>query len=201
MTRHPTPAPSRERSHWLSGRPGWLAAARRVESPNANERPAGITVDTVIIHYISLPPGRFRGDAVERLFTNRLDHDPDPVLAGHASLRVSAHFMIRRAGALVQFVSTERRAWHAGPSRLLEREACNDFSIGIEIEGDGKHRFTDAQYQRLSRLLTVLRGRHPITLIAGHSDIAPGRKFDPGPCFDWPRVLSSEGAMGLVRPF
>jgi AmpD protein len=190
-----------DRRDWLSQRPGWLAAARRVDSPNANERPAGMAVDTVIIHYISLPPGCFGGDAVERLFTNRLDGHPDPVLAEHASLRVSAHFLIRRRGTLVQFVSTDRRAWHAGPSRLLEREACNDFSVGIELEGDGEHRFTDTQYQRLSALLEVLRGRHPLALIAGHSDIAPGRKFDPGPFFDWPRVLASAGAAGLVRPF
>ncbi len=186
---------------WLARRPGWLTQARRVESPNAGERPAGVAVDTVILHYISLPPGRFGGDAIERLFTNRLDNDPDPVLAAHAPLRVSAHFLIRRPGTLVQFVSTDRRAWHAGPSRLLDREACNDFSIGIEIEGDGEHPFTDAQYARLSRLLKVLRVRHPLALIAGHSDIAPGRKFDPGPCFDWPRALSSDGAQGLIRPF
>ena len=180
---------------------GWLPRIRHVRSPNADARPAGCPVDTVIIHYISLPPGRFSGDAIERLFTNRLTGDPNPTLAELATLRVSAHFLIRRRGTLVQFVSTDDRAWHAGPSRLLERTACNDFSIGIELEGDGEHRFTDVQYHRLSRLLEVLRQRHPLRLIAGHEDVAPDRKTDPGPYFDWPRLLESPGGSALTRPF
>jgi len=180
---------------------GWLPRIRRLPSPNFNARPAGCPVDTVIVHYISLPPGRFSGDAIDRLFTNRLAGDPNPVLAELSTLMVSAHFLIRRTGTLVQYVATDDRAWHAGPSRLLDRGACNDFSIGIELEGDGTHPFTCAQYRRLSRLLELLRKRHPLRLIAGHEDIAPGRKFDPGPFFDWPLVLSSPGGAGLIRPF
>ncbi|MEN9774624.1 MAG: 1,6-anhydro-N-acetylmuramyl-L-alanine amidase AmpD [Pseudomonadota bacterium] len=184
-----------------AGGAGWLPRIRHLPSPNFNARPAGCPVDTVIIHYISLPPGRFSGDAIDRLFTNRLAGDPHPVLAELSTLKVSAHFLIRRPGTLVQYVSTDDRAWHAGPSRLLNRSACNDFSIGIELEGDGHHPFTHAQYRRLSRLLELLRQRHPLRLIAGHEDIAPDRKFDPGPFFDWPRVLSSPGGAGLIRPF
>jgi AmpD protein len=186
---------------WSTRQPGWIRGARWVASPNANERPAGCPIDTVIIHAISLPAGRFSGDAVERLFMNQLAGDPHPVLTGLADLRVSAHLFIRRRGGVMQFVSTDRRAWHAGPSRLLEREACNDFSIGIELEGTDDHRFTPSQYRCLSRVLEVLRERHPLRLIAAHSDVAPGRKTDPGPYFDWARVLESPGGTGLSRPF
>jgi AmpD protein len=186
---------------WSQVHAGWMDGARRFVSPNFNERPPGCPIDTVIIHAISLPPGQFSGNAVERLFMNRLDGDPDPILAGLADLRVSAHLVIRRRGGVVQFVSTGHRAWHAGPSRLLEREACNDFSIGIELEGDDDHPFTPTQYERLSAVLELLRERHPLRLIAGHSDIAPERKTDPGPHFDWVRVLGSPGGKGLSRPF
>ncbi|MGD9943112.1 MAG: 1,6-anhydro-N-acetylmuramyl-L-alanine amidase AmpD [Burkholderiaceae bacterium] len=198
MTRAPErPLPS----DWLPEPGGWLRRARRVPSPNHDARPPGMPVELLIIHYISLPPGRFHGDAVERLFTNRLDVDAHPAFAPLQDLRVSAHFMIRRRGELLQFVAADARAWHAGASRFGERERCNDFSIGVELEGDGEHRFTEAQYRRLATLIARLRGRYPLRWLAGHSDIAPGRKLDPGPCFDWARVLALPQARGLQRPF
>lgn len=181
--------------------PGWLAGARRVPSPNFDARPAGADVDLLVVHHISLPPGRFSGDAIERLFTNRLDAALDPSFEALAGLRVSAHFLIRRRGELLQFVDTDARAWHAGASRFLGREGCNDFSIGVELEGDAAHRFTEPQYRRLRRLLAALRTRHPLRWIAGHGDIAPGRKHDPGPRFDWARVLAAPEAKGIARPF
>ena len=180
--------------------PGWLAGARRVSSPNFDARPAGAVVDLLVVHHISLPPGRFSGDAIERLFCNRLDALADPSFAALRGLRVSAHFLIRRRGELLQFVATDARAWHCGASQFLGRERCNDFSIGVELEGDGSHRFTEPQYRRLARLLATLRERHPLRWIAGHSDIAPQRKRDPGPCFDWARVLAAPEAKGLARP-
>ena len=180
---------------------GWLPGARKVPSPNEDARPDGVAIDTIIIHHISLPPGYFSGDAIERLFTNRLDRLADPSFEPIADLRVSAHFLIRRHGGLVQFVATPRRAWHAGVSRLLERERCNDFSIGIELEGDGLRAFTASQYRRLEALLLVLAQRHPLRWIAGHSDIAPGRKQDPGPRFTWSALAPVMARAGLVRPF
>ncbi len=180
--------------------PGWIAGARRVPSPNFDARPRDARIELLVVHYISLPPGRFCGDAVERLFTNRLDPREDPSFASLAGVRVSAHFLIRRRGELAQFVGTEARAWHAGESTFLGRERCNDFSIGVELEGDGAHRFTEPQYRRLVRLIAALRERHPLRWIAGHSDVAPRRKQDPGPCFDWARVLAAPEAAGLARP-
>lgn len=188
------------RDAWLGEPGGWLRGARRVNSPNCDARPAGMAVDLLVIHYISLPPGRFGGDAIERLFTNRLTGHSDPELAALDGLRVSAHFLIRRRGELMQFVGTDFRAWHAGESRLGDRTRCNDFSIGVELEGDGEHRFTQAQYQRLVRLIAVLRKRYPLVFIAGHSDIAPGRKYDPGPQFDWSWLLAQPPAADLIRP-
>jgi len=175
--------------------------ARRPPSPNQDERPAGVAVELLVIHYISLPPGRFGGDAIERLFTNRLDADANPAFAPLRDLRVSAHFLLRRDGALLEFVETDRRAWHAGVSSFLGRERCNDFSIGVELEGDGARRFTAAQYRALRRLLARLRARHPLRWVAGHADIAPGRKSDPGPMFDWSRLMSAREAKGLSDPF
>lgn len=181
--------------------PGWLACARRVPSPNFDARPAGVEVDLLVVHHISLPAGSFRGDAIERLFTNRLDPRAHPSFEALRELRVSAHFLIRRRGELLQFVATDARAWHAGASRFMGRERCNDFSLGVELEGDGEHRFTEPQYRRLARLVAMLRERHRLRWMAGHSDIAPGRKHDPGPRFDWARVLALPEASGLVRPF
>jgi AmpD protein len=167
---------------------GWLAGARRVASPNADDRPVGTVVSLVVVHGISLPPGRFGGDAILRLFTNRLDADAHPAFAAIAGLRVSAHFLIRRDGALVQFVPCTRRAWHAGASSWQGRERCNDFSIGIELEGTDDRPYTGRQYRRLAALVRRIRTRWPAGDIAGHSDIAPGRKTDPGPSFDWSRL-------------
>lgn len=179
---------------------GWLSAARRAVSPNCDDRPAGVVVDLVVIHHISLPPGRFSGNAIEHLFCNRLDAKAHPSFGDIASLRVSAHFLIRRRGELLQFVGCDARAWHAGASRFLEHTRCNDFSIGIELEGDEQHRFTEAQYRRLTRLIGRLRERYPLRYVAGHADIAPERKRDPGPHFDWPRVLANAHLAGIARP-
>ena len=180
---------------------GWFRRARRVPSPNADARPPGTTADLLVIHHISLPPGRFRGDAIERLFTNRLDESADPGFAGLGALRVSAHFLIRRRGELLQFVPCEARAWHAGASCFLGRERCNDFSIGIELEGTGERRYTAAQYRVLATLTRALAARWPLRWLAGHSDLAPGRKTDPGPSFDWSRYVGMLDGCGLRRPF
>ena len=181
-------------------RPGWVDGALAIASGHHDERPGG-DIDQVVVHHISLPPGRFSGDAIERLFTGRLDPGAHPFFADIAALRVSAHFLIRRRGEIRQFVATDRRAWHAGVSRFQLRERCNDFSIGIELEGDGDHRFTVAQYRRLAQLVRLLGQRHPLRWIVGHSDIAPGRKHDPGPLFDWSRCLADLDGTGLSRPF
>ncbi len=167
---------------------GWRAGARRVPSPNFDVRPEGETISLIVIHNISLPPGRFGGDGIIELFSNRLDPNAHPYYAGIAHLRVSAHFLIRRRGELIQFVPCGARAWHAGVSNWKGRERCNDFSIGIELEGTDDRPFTQAQYRRLAVLIRSLRRAYPIIDIAGHSDIAPGRKTDPGPYFDWPRL-------------
>jgi AmpD protein len=168
----------------------WLTGARRAPSPNQDARPPDVPVDLLVIHNISLPPGEFGGDWVEDLFLNRLDPAAHPYFAGIAALRVSAHLLIRRDGALVQFVPLGRRAWHAGASCFAGREACNDFSIGIELEGSDETPFTDAQYARLAAVSREIVQRYPAIgagRIVGHSDIAPGRKTDPGPHFDWQR--------------
>jgi AmpD protein len=170
---------------------GWLPGVRRVPSPNCDSRPPGTVVDLAILHCISLPRGRYRGDAVERLFTNRLDVAADPSFAGLAGLRVSAHFLLRRDGRLLQFVPLQARAWHAGVSRWRARERCNDHSIGIELEGVDDGAFDDRQYAALAPLLAALRARLPLRQLAGHSDVAPGRKSDPGARFDWPRLYAA----------
>lgn len=158
-------------------------------SPHFDERPEGEKVSLLVIHNISLPPGEFGGPWIDDLFLGRLDPDADPFFREIEGLRVSSHFLIRRDGEVVQFVSTTRRAWHAGVSRWRGRERCNDFSIGVELEGLDDAPFDDAQYRSLIRLIPALRERHPLRDIAAHSDIAPGRKTDPGPHFDWPRLL------------
>lgn len=173
---------------------GWLPGARRVPSPNCNARPAGVEVSLLVIHNISLPPGRFGGPWIEDLFLNRLRHDAHPYFETLRGLQVSAHFLIRRRGDLLQFVSTDARAWHAGKSVFRGLENCNDFSLGIELEGTDERPFTAKQYLRLARLTAQLQRRYPaITLdrIVGHSDIAPGRKTDPGPAFDWARLRAA----------
>ena len=144
-----------------------------------------------MVHSISLPPGEFGGDAIERLFTNRLDPAAHPYFREIAGLKVSSHFLIRRDGELVQFVPVARRAWHAGVSSWRGRERCNDFSIGVELEGTDDGPFTDAQYACLASLVAALKAKHPLRDIAAHSDVAPGRKNDPGPRFDWRRLLAA----------
>jgi AmpD protein len=166
---------------------GLLHGARSIPSPNCDQRPAGSGVELLVIHAISLPPGVFSGDAVIRLFTNRLDHDAHPYFDGLRELKVSAHFFIRRDGELIQFVPCGLRAWHAGVSNWRGRANCNDFSVGVELEGSDDRTFTDDQYRTLATLTLELQRAYPIHDIAGHSDIAPGRKTDPGPCFDWAR--------------
>jgi AmpD protein len=158
-----------------------------VLSPNCDARPEG-EVSLVVVHNISLPPGEFGGPHIEALFQNRLDPDLHPYFATIQGLRVSAHFLIRRDGELVQFVPCALRAWHAGVSQWQGRERCNDFSLGIELEGADDQPFEPLQYQRLNELLVVLRRHYPIEAVTGHSDIAPGRKTDPGPCFEWAKV-------------
>jgi len=166
---------------------GRVEGARYIPSPNCDARPAGCAISLLVVHHISLPPGKFGGPGIIDLFTNRLDPSAHPFYAGVAGARVSAHFLIRRDGELIQFVACARRAWHAGESSWKGRPRCNDFSVGIELEGIGELPFTDAQYGRLAELTLALRARYPIADIVGHSDIAPGRKCDPGPSFDWVR--------------
>jgi AmpD protein len=178
---------------WRLDGDGWLKGARRVPSPNQDERPAGEAIRLLVIHNISLPPGEFGGRGVEELFTNRLDPAAHPYYASISHLRVSAHFFIRRDGELVQFVPCGKRAWHAGVSSWKGKERCNDFSIGIELEGVDDRPFTDDQYRILAELVKTLRAAYPIEAMAGHSEIAPGRKTDPGPHFDWERLATLTG--------
>ncbi|HVC11591.1 MAG TPA: 1,6-anhydro-N-acetylmuramyl-L-alanine amidase AmpD [Burkholderiales bacterium] len=172
------------------GSDGLLAGVSYVASPNCDDRPPGVAVSLLLLHSISLPPGEFAGDAVERFFTNRLDPSAHPYFREIADLRVSAHFFLRRSGELVQFVPVQRRAWHAGESAWRARARCNDYSIGIELEGTDNTTFSDAQYARLAALTRTLCVALPIRDVAAHSDVAPQRKTDPGACFDWARFLA-----------
>jgi N-acetyl-anhydromuramoyl-L-alanine amidase len=174
------------RAHWRSG---WWQPACAVASPNFGARPPGVLPSLVVVHSISLPPGHWRGDAVQRLFTNTLNHDAHPYYAGLRGLEVSAHFFIRRGGQVMQFVSCDARAWHAGQSSWRGRANCNEYSIGIELEGLEGGRFEAAQYRALKRLLRACREAYPgLQDVAGHEHVAPGRKADPGPGFDWARL-------------
>jgi len=173
------------------GPDGRLTPCRFVDSPNQDERPAGEAPTLLVVHSISLPPGEYGGESIERLFTNRLDASAHPYFRDIATLEVSAHFLVRRDGELVQFVAVGRRAWHAGASRWRGRSRCNDFSIGVELEGTDDGAFEPAQYGALAALIGALRERHALRDIAAHSDVAPGRKRDPGPGFDWPRLLAA----------
>ena len=164
---------------------------RTVDSPNHDDRPPNTEITLVVLHCISLPPGEYGGDSIERLFTNRLDPDAHPYFREIEGLKVSSHFLIRRDGEVVQFVPVERRAWHAGASAWRGRSRCNDFSIGIELEGTEEDVFTERQYQALNRLLHELRKKYPIRDVAAHSDVAPGRKTDPGAHLDWARLLAA----------
>lgn len=175
---------------------GLVRGARQVPSPNCDDRPRGVLPELIVIHGISLPPGRFGGPWIDDLFTNGLDPGAHPYFRDIAGLRVSTHLLIRRGGELVQYVPLHRRAWHAGESSYRGRPRCNDFSVGIELEGTDDRPYTAAQYRRLAALIRVLRQSVPSLAtapLAGHSDIAPGRKTDPGPAFDWQRLR------GLLR--
>ena len=166
-----------------------MEGARYVASPNCDVRPVDARIELIVVHNISLPPGEFGGPGVVDLFLNRLRADAHPYYAGVAHLRVSAHFLIRRDGELLQFVRCTQRAWHAGVSNWHGRERCNDFSIGIELEGADEIPFEDVQYEQLRQVIAALRSRYPITDVRGHDDISPGRKTDPGSAFDWSRII------------
>lgn len=181
---------------------GLLDLARQVSSPNADERPESGGPDLIVVHGISLPPGQFGGPWIDALFTNRLDPDAHPYFREIEGMKVSAHVLIRRDGELVQYVPFHRRAWHAGRSEYCGREQCNDFSIGIELEGADDVPYEPVQYERLAALIDALVSAYPTLStdrIAGHCDIAPGRKTDPGPEFEWSRLRRLLAATGLER--
>lgn len=173
---------------------GHLSTAQFIASPNCDERPADTEINLLVIHNISLPPDEFGGDGVIDLFTNQINPAAHPYYQSIHTLRVSSHFFIRRDGELLQFVPCIRRAWHAGVSHWKGKDRCNDHSIGIELEGSDTVAFTDSQYATLAMLTHCLCTRYPITDIVGHSDIAPGRKTDPGPCFDWQKYSTALGS-------
>ena len=170
---------------------GWLSGVRKVRTPNCDQRPPGGSIDMLVIHNISLPPDQFGGSEIVKFFTNQLDVTFHPYFKQLKDVKVSSHFLIQRNGGVIQFVPCAQRAWHAGASNWLGRSRCNDFSIGIELEGSDFVPFTDVQYATLVRLTRCLQRAYPIRTIVGHSDIAPGRKTDPGPFFDWSRYRAS----------
>lgn len=184
----PTPAP--QSGLWNGG---WYRYARRLDSPNFGPRPAGAQIDLIVLHSISLPPGQYGGNEVQRLFTNTLDWNAHPYFQSIAGMEVSSHFYIRRQGELWQFVSCADRAWHAGVSCYRGRENCNDDSIGIELEGLEGGTFEPAQYETLASLCAALGQHYPVQHIAGHEHIAPGRKADPGAGFQWPLLQQALG--------
>ena len=187
------PIDDRDSEMGMSIEKGWLMEARRLPSPNRDARPPGQEPELVIVHGISLPPGEFGGPWIDDLFLNRLDPGAHPYFACLDGLRVSSHVLIRRDGELVQYVPFHERAWHAGASCHQGREACNDFSIGIELEGADEIPYTSAQYRELAALILLLRHRYPslpADAVTGHSDVAPGRKTDPGPAFEWQRLAA-----------
>jgi AmpD protein len=179
------PAPTNEKPGAELWQAGWYRFARQLQSPNFGPRPADAQIDLIVLHSISLPPGRYGGDEVQQLFTNQLDWDAHPYFGGIRGLEVSAHFYVRRGGELWQFVSCDERAWHAGASSWRGRSNCNDDSIGIELEGLEGEPFEEAQYEALASLCPAIAQRYAIAFIAGHEHIAAGRKQDPGSGFDW----------------
>lgn len=184
------PPPAPQSGLWNGG---WYRYARRLDSPNFGPRPAGAQIDLIVVHSISLPPGQYGGDEVQRLFTNTLDWNAHPYFQSIAGMEVSSHFYIRRQGELWQFVSCADRAWHAGVSCYRGRENCNDDSIGIELEGLEGAGFEPAQYETLTSLCAALGQHYPVQHIAGHEHIAPGRKSDPGAGFQWPLLQKALG--------
>jgi len=193
----PEPRSSAEPPAWDGG---WWRGARRIDSPNFGPRPPGTPVRLALIHSISLPPGIYGADAVERLFTNRLDWDAHPYYRRIRGLAVSSHFVVRRDGEVLQFVSGDERAWHAGASSWRGAANCNDFSLGIELEGLEGERFEPAQYDAVAALLRACAARYPVEGVAGHEHVAPGRKNDPGPGFDWRRMKAALDDLGLTFP-
>ena len=179
---------------------GWYRFAKHVASPNFEARPTGVSTDLLVMHSISLPPGQFSGNAIEQFFTNTLDHDSHPYYDQLRGVKVSAHFLIRRGGELIQFVSCDQRAWHAGVSTHAGRSNCNDFSIGIELEGLEGDSFSAYQYESLISLLPVLLSQYPISCIVGHEHIAPERKKDPGEGFDWRYLQQGVGLKATYFP-
>ncbi len=170
---------------------GWLQSAEVIRSPNFDARPDNARIKLIVVHGISLPPGEYGGGHIQHFFCNRLDADAHPYFESICQMTVSAHCLVERDGNIIQFVSFLDRAWHAGASAWRGKSACNDFSIGIELEGCDDESYGDAQYRSLAALVAALRQQYPAIdadAIAGHSDIAPGRKTDPGPAFDWPRL-------------
>ena len=185
------PIRARRRRLGLKAGEGVLQGARQLSSPNCDDRPPGAVPELIVVHAISLPPGKFGGPYVDQLFTNRLDAAGHPSFREIVGMKVSSHLFIRRNGDVVQYVPLNRRAWHAGKSSFRGRERCNDFSIGIELEGTDDLPYSAAQYRRLATVIRLLRRRVQTLAAApvvGHSDIAPGRKTDPGPAFDWVRL-------------
>ena len=174
----------------INANTGLLEQCKQCPSPNKDIRPVNTTIDLVVVHSISLPPGEYSGDAIEQFFQNKLDKSQHPYFEEIHTLKVSSHVLIKRSGEIVQFVPFHERAWHAGKSNYEGRECCNDFSIGIELEGTDSDQFEDIQYQQLAQLITALQLAYPAISdhITGHSDIAPGRKTDPGTGFDWDRL-------------
>ncbi len=175
---------------------GWLVAAQQVPSPNYDDRPANTVISLLVIHAISLPPGEFGGEDINRLFTNCLDPGAHPYFSEICHLQVSSHLLIRRSGEIVQYVPFDKRAWHAGESCYRGRENCNDFSIGIELEGTDEIAYEDIQYDVLQTVIAAIRNAYPHigeSDVVGHCDIAPGRKTDPGPLFEWQRI-------GVTKP-
>jgi len=186
-----SPDSPQEASFQVDVRSGLLLGAAQVASPNCDARPAGIEADLIVVHGISLPPGEFGGPWIGRLFTNTLPADAHPYFADVCTLRVSSHLVVYRDGAVTQYVRFAERAWHAGRSSFNGRTACNDFSIGIELEGTDTLPYEDAQYRVLAKIVAALCAAYPTLStdrLVGHSDIAPGRKTDPGPAFDWSRA-------------
>ena len=180
---------------------GWYRRAHALPSPNFGPRPKSTAIDLVVVHSISLPPGRYGGDEVQALFTNTLDWDAHPYFDQIRGMEVSAHFYVRRTGVLWQFVSVQDRAWHAGRSSFRGRDNCNDYSVGIELEGLEGERFTARQYERLGSLVSALAQQWPIRAVTGHEHVAPGRKHDPGSGFDWARLRQDlNGRAGDVGP-
>jgi N-acetyl-anhydromuramoyl-L-alanine amidase len=180
---------------------GWSPLAQRLASPNFGPRPQGSVIDLVVVHSISLPPGQYGGGFIQALFTNQLDWDKHPYFQTIKDMQVSSHFLIARDASVWQFVSCDHRAWHAGASTFHGRTNCNDYSIGVEMEGLEGHTFEPAQYASLARLCQALRVQYPVQYIVGHEHIAPGRKLDPGPGFDWALLHQHLGWKRDTLPF